>query len=127
MAQLRELQKVIMQRNQVIAIKDNTIAELKNEFGMRSSVAMTNTKPEEVRDVAVLALPDTKDVKCQTHGPRNQAYYRSIPAKVYTNLPNRSPSTSQERIHDCSHGSHSVCVGHREHSVNTSLRFSTKM
>ena len=115
LAEIQQLKQTIMQRNQVIGIKDNTIAELKNEFGMRSSVAGMTTNQAETRDAGVLALPDTREVKCQTHGPRKQAYYRSIPAKVQTNLPNRSPSASfldqNSNSHDCSHDH-----GHGGHS-----------
>ena len=90
---------------------------------MRSSIAGLTTQQAETRDVGSLALPDTKDVKCQTHGPRKQAYYRSIPAKVQTNLPNRSPSASfldenSKSHHDCSndHGHHSHSQPARYHS-----------
>ena len=72
-------------------IKDNTIADLKNEVGYRNSIlgATSNINAEETHNVASLAKPDTKDVKSQTYGPRKNAYYRSIPAKVYTNLNGR--------------------------------------
>ena len=76
---------------------------MKGEYGLRSSMAGTNGPEEGTKDVASLAQPDTKDVKCQTHGPRRHAYYRSIPAKVNTNLPYRSPSTSMERLPDATH------------------------
>ena len=90
-------------------IKDNTIQELK-ENGLRNSIAGNSitgftAKQEDTKDIGILAMPETCDAKCQTHGPRKQAYYRSIPAKINTNLPNRSPSTSRERLHDCSHSS----------------------
>ena len=88
----------MQQRDHVIMIKDNTIADLKSEYGLRSSMAGTARHEDTTKEVACLAHPDTKDVKCQTHGPRRHAYYRSIPAKVNTGLPNRSPSTSMERL-----------------------------
>ena len=68
-------------------IKDHTICELKNEFGLRSSTTGLTTKgQEETREVGTLAQPDTHDRKTQTHGPRKQAYYKSIPSRVYGNL-----------------------------------------
>ena len=112
-------------------IKDNTISELKNEYGLRSSIAGLTTKQEDTRDIGSLAQPDTKDVKCQTHGPRKQAYYRSIPAKVQTNLPTRSPSAggSQERSHDCSneqnHGSGSQNIPLRYNSYQRNSKISS--
>jgi len=80
----------------VIAIKDNTIEGLKAEFGVRSSIAEQPSKDQDTKDVACLAHPETRDVKSQTHGPRRQSYYKSIPPKVNTNLPNRSPNSSLE-------------------------------
>ena len=94
LSQIEQLRQTLIQRDQVIMIKDNTIADLKNEFGYRNSIlgGTSNMNADETRNVAVLARPDTKDVKCQTHGPRKNAYYRSIPAKVFTNLNGRSAS-----------------------------------
>ena len=37
----QELKQIIAQKNQVIAIKDNTIEELKHEYGTRSSQGLT--------------------------------------------------------------------------------------
>ena len=91
------------QRDQVIIIKDNTIAELKHDFGQRSSGAVLR-EDTETKEVACLALPDTREVKCQTHGPRKSAYYKSIPAKINTNLRGRSPSTSLERAQSYDNG-----------------------
>ena len=62
--EIQQLKQTIFQRNQSIMIRDNTIAELKNEFGLRSSIAGLTTKQEETRDVGMTAYPDTKDVKC---------------------------------------------------------------
>ena len=93
--------------------------ELQNEQGLRSSQGVTSRKREETRSVAVLALPDTKDAKCQTYGPRKTSYYRSIPAKIRTNLPDRSPSTSIERNHYSSlHPSNSLPPAKRNQKVS---------
>lgn len=91
--EIEQLKHTVLQRNQVILIKDQTIAQMKNDYGMRSStISDMPSKAEGTKEVACLAIPDVKDAKCQTHGPRKQAYYRSIPAKVRTNLPDRSGS-----------------------------------
>ena len=47
-------------------------------------------------DAAVLAMPETHDMKVQTHGPRKKAYYESIPPKVNTNLSRASPEDQFE-------------------------------
>ena len=47
-------------------------------------------------DAAVMAVPDTHDMKIQTHGPRKKAYYDSIAPKINTNLSRASPEDQFE-------------------------------